>query len=60
MTGKLTIEKIKDLYFNMSILLRVYEQIEDEKLRKSFEMGALLRQHENITYYMKKMIGVDI
>lgn len=60
MTGKMTINKINDLYFNMSKLLRIYEQIDDKDLRKSFEKGALLRQHENITYYMKKMICIDM
>ena len=60
MTRNLDIDKIKDFYENMNLLLTIYQQIESPELRCSFEKGALFRQHENIAYYMKNMLGINI
>ena len=59
MTRNLNIDKIKDFYQNMNLLLDLYTKIEEDDLRHSFERGALLRQSDNISYYIKKMIDIN-
>ena len=56
MTTKINTQKVMDMYLNMTLLVELYEQIEEPELKKSFEVGALLRQHYNIEYYIKKMV----